>query len=55
MMSAGFARRTILTAVRSLATKGLLESEIESGHAVLRPTARLGLLRPHVRAGPGKA
>jgi len=55
MMSAGFARRTILTAVRSLVTKGLFESAIESGRATVRPTPRLGLVRPHIRLEPGKA
>jgi hypothetical protein len=51
----GFARRTVLGAVRSLATKGLVETVIESGHAFLRPTPRFGLLRDHFRENPGKA
>jgi len=55
MMSAGFARRTILVAVHSLVTKGLFESVIESGRAAVRPTPRLGLVRPHIRLEPGKA
>ena len=51
----GFARRTVLAAVRSLAAKGLVEQVLESGHTVLRPTPRFGLLRDHFRPEPGKA
>ena len=51
----GFARRTVLAAVRSLAAKGLVEQELESGHALLRPTPRFGLLRDRFLQGPGKA
>jgi len=51
----GFARRTVLGAVRSLAAKGLVDQVIESGHTFLRPTPRFGLLRDHFREEPGKA
>ncbi len=49
MIDRGFARRTVLAAVRSLAEKGLVEQVIESGHSFLRPAPRFGLLRDHFR------
>jgi len=51
----GFARRTVVGAVRSLAAKGLVEEVIESGHKFLLPTPRFDLLRDHFHEEPGKA
>ncbi len=51
----GFARRTVLGAIRSLAAKGVVEQVLETGHTVLRPTPRFGLLQDHFRQEPGKA
>ena len=51
----GFARRTALSAVRSLAAKGLVELEIEPGHTFLLPSPRFDLLRDHFQEEPGKA
>jgi hypothetical protein len=50
----GFARRTILGAVRSLVAKGLVEQGIESGRTVLQPSPRFDLLWDHFREEPGK-
>ena len=51
----GFARRTVLGAVRSLAAKGLIELGGEAGGVVVRPSPRFVLFREHLREGPKKA
>ena len=51
----GFARRTVLGAVRSLAAKGLIELEREAGGVLVRPSPRFALFRDHLREAPKKA
>ena len=51
----GFARRTVLGAVRSLAAKGLIELEREAGGVLVRPSPRFALFRDHLREVPKKA
>ena len=51
----GFARRTVLGAVRSLAAKGLIELEGEAGVVLVRPSPRFALFRDHLREVPKKA
>ena len=45
----GLSRHVASRAVRSLVEKGLLDVTIVGGSAVVRPTATLGVLRPHLR------
>ncbi len=51
----GFARRTVLGAVHSLAAKGLIELEGEAGGVLVRPSPRFALFRDHLREVPKKA
>jgi len=51
----GFARRTVLGAVHSLAAKGLIELEGEAGGVLVRPSPRFALFRDHLREAPKKA
>jgi len=51
----GFARRTVLGAVRSLAAKGLIELEGAAGGVLVRPSPRFALFRDHLREVPKKA
>jgi len=51
----GFARRTMLGAIRSLAAKGLVELDRDDGTVVVRPSPRFALFRDHLRAVPKKA
>jgi len=51
----GFARRTVLGAIRSLAAKGLVELDRESGTVLVRPSPRFALFRDPLRAVPKKA
>src|SRR5712691_7753617 len=51
----GFARRTVLGAVRSLAAKGLLELSTDDGTVLVRPSPRFALFRDQLRAVPKKA
>ena len=51
----GFARRTVLGAVRSLAAKGLIELEGTVGGVLVRPSPRFALFRDHLREVPKKA
>jgi len=51
----GFARRTVLGAIRSLAAKGLVELDREGGTVLVRPSPRLALFRDQLRAVPKKA
>src|SRR5213594_3484632 len=50
----GFARRTVLGAIRSLAAKGLVELDRDDGTVVVRPSPRFALFRDHLRAVPKK-
>jgi len=50
----GFARRTVLGAIRSLAAKGLVELDRDDGTVVVRPSPRFALFRDHFRAVPKK-
>jgi len=50
----GFARRTVLGAIRSLAAKGLVELDRDDGIVVVRPSPRFALFRDHLRAVPKK-
>ena len=51
----GFARRTVLGGVRSLAAKGLVELVSDSGRVIVSPSSRFALFRDHLRKEPGKA
>jgi len=51
----GFARRTVLGAVRSLAAKGLVELEADAGGVRVRPSPRFAFFRDHLREVPKKA
>ena len=51
----GFARRTVLGAVHSLAAKGLIKLEGEAGGVLVRPSPRFALFRDHLREAPKKA
>ena len=51
----GFARRTVLGAIRTLAAKGLIELDRDDGTVVVRPSPRFALFRDHLRAVPKKA
>ena len=51
----GFARRTVLGAVRSLVVKGLIELEGTAGDVLVRPSPRFALFRDHLREVPKKA
>jgi len=51
----GFARRTVLGAVHSLAAKGLIELEGEAGGVLVRPSPRFALFRDNLREVPKKA
>jgi len=51
----GFARRTVLGAVHSLAAKGLIKLEGEAGGVLVRPSPRFALFRDHLREVPKKA
>ena len=51
----GFARRTVLAAVRSLEGKGLVELLMREGRTVLRPSPGLEPIRAHLREEPEKA
>ena len=50
----GFARRTVLGAIRSLVAKGLVELDRDDGTVVVRPSPRFALFRDHLRAVPKK-
>ena len=50
----GFARRTVLGAIRSLVAKGLVELDRDDGTVVVRPSPRFALFRDHFRAVPKK-
>jgi len=51
----GFARRTVLGAIRSLAAKGLVELDRDDGTVLVRPSPRFALFRDQLRAVPKKA
>src|SRR2546427_6703830 len=51
----GFARRTALGAIGSLAAKGLIEFERDDGTVLVRPSPRFALFRDQLRAVPKKA
>ena len=51
----GFARRTVLGAIRSLAAKGLVELDRDDGTVLVRPSPRFDLFRDQLRAVPKKA
>ncbi|MGI0149605.1 MAG: DUF6293 family protein [Thermoplasmata archaeon] len=51
----GFARRTVLGAVHSLAAKGLLDLSTRDGRAIVAPSPRLALVRVHLSEKPEKA
>src|SRR6058998_4394326 len=51
----GFARRTVLGAIRSLAAKGLVELDRDGGTVLVRPSPRFALFRDQLRAVPKKA
>ena len=51
----GFARRTALGAIGSLAAKGLVEFERDDGTVLVRPSPRFALFRDQLRAVPKKA
>jgi len=53
-MTFGFARRTVLAAVHSLAGKGLVDLQARDGRAILQPSIRLTLIRAHLGEEPGK-
>ena len=50
----GFARRTVLGALRSLVGKGLVELYRDGGQAWVRPSPRFALFRDHLREVPKK-
>jgi len=52
--SQGFARRTVLGALRSLAGKGLVELGRDAGPVWVRPSPRFALFRDHLRQVPKK-
>jgi len=52
--SQGFARRTVLGALQSLAGKGLVELGRDAGPAWVRPSPRFALFRDHLRQVPKK-
>ena len=51
----GFARRTVLASIHSLAGKGLVEIATRDGRAILLPSSRLALIRAHLGEEPEKA
>src|SRR3989442_12586193 len=51
----GFARRTALGAIGSLAANGLVEFERDDGTVLVRPSPRFALFRDQLRAVPKKA
>lgn len=51
----GFARRTVLGAVQSLAAKSLVELKTEADGVRVRSSPRLALFRDHLREAPKKA
>lgn len=55
MSSRGVSRRTALGSIRSLASKGLLQLEAQSGRTVVHPSPRFALLRKHLQEDSGKA
>lgn len=55
VMGSGFARRTILGAIHSLAGKGLVELENREGRSMIRPSPPLSLVRVHFGTEPEKA
>ncbi|TLZ80338.1 MAG: hypothetical protein E6K07_01130 [Methanobacteriota archaeon] len=52
--SQGFARRTVLGALQSLAGKGLVELGRDAGPVWVRPSPRFALFRDHLRQVPKK-
>ncbi len=54
-LAGGMSRRTALTAIRSLASKGLLTLDVRAGRSFARPSDRAALFRSHLAAAPGKA
>ncbi len=50
----GISRRTALASAQSLASKGLVELEVRTGHAFVRPSTRFALFRAHLRETSGK-
>jgi len=55
VIEAGFARRTALAAIHTLAGKGLVEIATRDGRAILQPSPRLALIRAHLGDEPEKA
>lgn len=51
----GFARRTVLASIHSLASKGLVKITTRDGRAILQPSPRLALIRAHLGEEPEKA
>lgn len=51
----GFARRTVLGGIRSLAEKGLVELAADAGKVRVRPTPRFALFHDHLGKGAKRA